>query len=172
MFWRQEMRKLKTSQDLWIMHKMILLLLPTSGERGNLLKMLGDICLKQWNTTNGPTEALNQAVLAYDDGVREGLTDVTVLYPGKTLMLASCGNSLITLSEEVGNLEDLPDGNPNIASGLTKLGDCLITRFQQLGNLEDLHRSVLVREDAVHLTPEDHAQKAAMIGNLGCSIIM
>ncbi|KAJ7612188.1 CHAT domain-containing protein [Roridomyces roridus] len=54
---------------------------------------------------------------------------------------------------------------------LTNLGGCLITRFRQLGSIDDLQRSVSVREDAVRLTPEGHADRASMLSNLGNSLM-
>jgi hypothetical protein len=44
-------------------------------------------------------------------------------------------------------------------------------RFEQLGDLDDLHKSVLRGEDAVHLTPNGHPDKPAMLNNLGNSLL-
>ncbi|KAJ7928232.1 CHAT domain-containing protein [Mycena leptocephala] len=54
---------------------------------------------------------------------------------------------------------------------LDNLGGSLFRRFERLGDLDDLNKSVKIREDAVHLTPDGHPDKPTMLNNLGNSLV-
>ncbi|KAJ7614580.1 hypothetical protein FB45DRAFT_255723 [Roridomyces roridus] len=164
-------------QDLWITHELILFLLPTHQEaRGKLLNLLGHICLEQWSREQS-VEALNQAVLAHDDAVREDITNASFL-EGLCTALSQRVKALhngvdidrhVQVTEKI--LFLMGDDHAEKAAMLPSLEALSSQRFEQLGSVEDLHRSVSAWEDAVHLTPEDNPEKASWLTNLGGSLI-
>ncbi|KAJ6540777.1 CHAT domain-containing protein [Mycena capillaripes] len=123
-------------------------------------------------------DALNQAVCAYDDAVRDGLVNAR--------SLEDLGIGLGHRFEQLGDVGDItkcvlvmqdaakltPDGHPGKPSRLKNLGDSLCRRFERLGDLGDLNKSVSILEDAVHLTPDDHPHKSSILSNLGNSLLV
>ncbi|KAJ7612189.1 hypothetical protein FB45DRAFT_1009405, partial [Roridomyces roridus] len=177
--WAQKLMGLLTStdfQDLWIMHELILFLFPANQGRRRMLNLLGHICLKWWNT-NQSMEALNQAVLAYDDAVREDGTDANSL-DGLRMALSERVKALhngVDMDRHAQVTEKMlfliEDGHPGNASTSLNLRRSLITQFEELGSMDDLQRSVSMHEDAVRLTPEGHPDRASMLNNLGNSLM-
>jgi hypothetical protein len=55
-------------------------------------------------------------------------------------------------------------------SRLNNLGNSLFYRFERLGDLSDINKSVLMKEDAVQLTPDGHPDKPSRLNNLGNSL--
>jgi hypothetical protein len=53
---------------------------------------------------------------------------------------------------------------------LNNLGNSLLGRFERLGDLSDLNKSIMMKEDAVRLTPDGHPDKPARLNNLGNSL--
>jgi hypothetical protein len=163
-------------QEIWIMHERILLLSTGHNNRGMFLNLLGEVCLHQWRAFKSMYE-LNQGISAYDDSVRDGLTDAD--------SLAELGVALLYRIEQLGDVQDIakcvslmekvvqlaPEGHPDKPSWLCNLANCLLSRFKHLGDLDDLNRAVLIRENAVCLTPDSHPDKSSYLNNLGGSLL-
>ncbi|KAJ7469419.1 TPR-like protein [Mycena galericulata] len=121
-------------------------------------------------------DTLNQAVCAYDDAVRDGLTDASSLH--------DLGITLLHRFQQHGEVSDItwgvrvmqdtisltPDGHPDKPGMLNNLGSYLMCRFQRLGDLDDLNKSVSIQEGAVQLTPDGHRDKPAVLQNLGSAL--
>ncbi|KAJ7852570.1 TPR-like protein [Mycena leptocephala] len=54
---------------------------------------------------------------------------------------------------------------------LSNLGNSFLGRFKRFGDLSDLNKSIIMKEDAVQLTPEGHPDMPAMLSNLGNSLL-
>ncbi|KAJ7440889.1 TPR-like protein [Mycena latifolia] len=161
--------------ELWVMHERILLLPESNETRARCLNILGDICRKCYTNT-GTVDALNQAVCAYTDAVRDD--------PMSAQYLLDLGDTLQCRFEQLGNLTDINqgrdlcaaavrmthDGHAHMASCFARLGICLLGRFKQLHELTDLNESVSKLKAAVSLTPEGHPDKASWLNNLGTSL--
>ncbi|KAJ6484105.1 CHAT domain-containing protein [Mycena sanguinolenta] len=174
------------TQELWVMHERILHLSISNNHRGKLLYLLGTICVAQWEVSY-KLDTVNQAVLAHEDAVRDGLVDADSLHGlGIALLLR------VEQLDEVGDIirsvqvmEDaiglVPDGHPEKASMLSNFAICLFRRFarygalddldRRLGNLDDLTKSVLVAKKAVHLALDNDPEKAGWMNNLGNSLL-
>ncbi|KAJ7210130.1 CHAT domain-containing protein [Mycena pura] len=158
------------------MHEKILFLPVSDLNRGRLLNLLGDMCLKQWETSQ-VMDDLNQAVYAYEDALRDDPTNVTYL--------GDLGSSLRLRFLQLGEVNDIDkavllqkemvhltmDGDPNKARMLTDLGTCLQIRFEQLGDSNDINTAVSQHQDALHLSPDGHPVKRIILGNLGNSLL-
>ncbi|KAJ7887832.1 hypothetical protein B0H14DRAFT_2162065, partial [Mycena olivaceomarginata] len=53
---------------------------------------------------------------------------------------------------------------------LNNLGSSLLSRCERLGDLSDLNKSIMMKEDAVQLTPDGHPDKPGKSSNLGNSL--
>ncbi|KAF8135925.1 hypothetical protein K438DRAFT_2122014, partial [Mycena galopus ATCC 62051] len=164
------------SLDLWVMHERILLLSNTDENRALFLNILGNICLKCYQTS-GVVAYLNQAVCAYDDALRDGLTGapslgdlgIALLYRFEWLSSLSDLNKSILMFEDAARLT--PDGHPDKPRTLNNLGISLFRRSERLGDLSDLKNSILMLENAVQLTPDGHPDKPERLSNLGNSLL-
>ncbi|KAJ7127713.1 hypothetical protein C8R44DRAFT_851098, partial [Mycena epipterygia] len=160
-----------SSQDLLVMHERILLLSSANENRGRFLNTLGDICFGHWKATY-MIDRLNQAVSAYDDAVRDGLTDTDSLHNLGIALLHRVQHfdhgadikKCVSVMEDVVRLT--PDGHLDKPSRLNHLSGALQRCFEHLGDLADLNKSILMGEDAVHLTPEGHPDKPSRLSNL------
>ncbi|KAF8193139.1 CHAT domain-containing protein [Mycena galopus ATCC 62051] len=163
------------SLELWVIYERILLLSSTLKTRARFLSMLGDICFKRYQVS-GVVGDLNQAVCAYDDAVRDDLTNGPYLGDlGVVLMLRfeQLGD-LGDLKRAVSMLEDAvqltPEGHPDKPCWLNNLGNSLFRCFERLGKLSDLNKSVLIFKDLVQLTPDGHPDKHSRLNNLSNSL--
>ncbi|KAJ7131343.1 hypothetical protein C8R44DRAFT_839148, partial [Mycena epipterygia] len=64
------------SAGLWVMHERILLLSGVNEARARFLNIFGDICLR-YHRTSQVINDLNQGICAYEDAMRDGLTDAS-----------------------------------------------------------------------------------------------
>ncbi|KAJ7618646.1 hypothetical protein FB45DRAFT_170030 [Roridomyces roridus] len=163
-FLMQKLVKLRTSanfQDLWMMHMMILFLLSTTQnqERGRLLNLLSYLCLQQWYTKQS-TEALDQAVLAYDDAIREGVSDI-----------ASPEILRITLPQPRQDFDNVVNIDRVRITWIVNLRDSVAKQFRQLGRPADLQKWVSLCENVLDLTPEGDPYKANRLSNLGVALM-
>ncbi|KAJ7259411.1 CHAT domain-containing protein [Mycena rebaudengoi] len=163
--------------DMSLMHELILLLPYGSSDRGGFLHLLGDVCLQQWEGYS-VRDMLNRAVWAFEDAIRDGLTDPTCLeYFGIALLRrfeqlgdASDISKATVLLEQAVNLT--PDSNSDKLSWMTNLGGALVRRFQCLGDLDDLHKSISLGENAIGLAPDSQVDKPVMLNNLATSLLL
>ncbi|KAF7335069.1 hypothetical protein MVEN_02257400 [Mycena venus] len=123
---------LQDPKELWIMYERVLRLSHLNEKRGRLLNLLGDLCLEQWKVSH-ISDTLNQAVWAYEDAVRDGLTNAGSLH--------DLGVGLLHRSKELGDIGDInrcvwvmqdavrqtPDGHPDKLSRLNTLGGSLFS---------------------------------------------
>ncbi|KAJ7218392.1 TPR-like protein [Mycena pura] len=122
-------------------------------------------------------DVLNQAVCAYDDAVRDGLVDGS--------LLEALGIGLLRRFERLGDVGDInkavrvmqdavhltPDGHANKPLWLGNLGTALLAQFERLGDLNDLNKALSIQEDGVRLTPNGHPDKQVWLNNLGNSLL-
>ncbi|KAJ7639988.1 CHAT domain-containing protein [Mycena polygramma] len=150
-------------QDLWVMHERILLS-PKNTLRSRFLKTLGDICIKRWKESH-MMDVLNQAVLAYDDAVRDNDTDPTFLLDLGTALIYRVDHldDAGDLDKSIRVLRDAvdftPDDHPAKPHMLRSLGHALYVRFDQLGDIQDVNESVSMGNNAVELVPDGHPDK-------------
>ncbi|KAJ7076906.1 hypothetical protein C8R44DRAFT_755363 [Mycena epipterygia] len=63
------------------------------------------------------------------------------------------------------------DGHPDKPGMLNNLGNSLLGCFERLGDLSELSKSIMMKEDAVQLTPNGHPDKPGMLSNIGTSLV-
>ncbi|KAJ6548930.1 hypothetical protein B0H19DRAFT_1074726 [Mycena capillaripes] len=163
------------AQDPWIMHERILFL-PSKIQQGRLLRMLGEIWWKCWETSR-TMDHLNEAVCVYQDAARNDPTDP--LYLGhlgraqyeRFLRLGNPGDIHEAISKQRDVLNQTSIDHPNLPDMVTNLANSLGARFKQFGDLNDLNERITMQEYAVHITPEGHSEKPARLSNLGNSLV-
>ncbi|KAJ7607753.1 CHAT domain-containing protein [Roridomyces roridus] len=145
--------------------------------RGKLLNNVAIIYAQQWDLFHVPA-ALDGAVLAYEDAVREE-------HPYKPQWLPKLGTSLIERFENFGSRPDLdrsiairegalqltPEYGSDRASALNDLGNSFSRRFELLGDLHDLEKAVQLREEAVALAEDGDPGKPGWLSTLGSALL-
>ncbi|KAJ7213704.1 TPR-like protein [Mycena rebaudengoi] len=163
------------SPQLAVIYESILLLSAGHGDRGLMLHVLGDLCLKRWETGQ-MMDDLNLAVCIYRDAVRDDPLNITVL--------SELGIALYHRFEHLSDLADLAEcistqkdalggttgEHPDRGSRLSNLGNSYFARFQRLADVTDLHTSVSMHKEAVDLTSNGTPEKLSMSINLGNSL--
>jgi tetratricopeptide (TPR) repeat protein len=170
--------------ELWVMHERILFLPFTNDHHGRLLSELGDICLKQWKTSQ-MMHCLNQSVYAYQDALRDDPENATYLQDLGTalhyrfLQLGDVTNITETMSS-FGQLADIEESvgfhrqvlelrlgsHPDRSTSLNNLANVLSTRFEQTRQLADLEESIGFHREALELYPGSHPDQSTSLNNL------
>ncbi|KAF8155198.1 CHAT domain-containing protein [Mycena galopus ATCC 62051] len=132
--------------------------------RSRFLKVLGDISLEQWKTSD--------------------MIDPLDHHPDRPSWLANLGASLLTRFQRFGELSDLDEsiskqeeavllirnGHSDRSGALNNLGISLQTRFERVGDPSDLKECISKLEEAVLLTPVGHPDRPSRLSNLGGSL--
>ncbi|KAJ7122211.1 CHAT domain-containing protein [Mycena epipterygia] len=163
--------------DLWIMHERILFLSDPNKNRAACLNTIGNIYSQYYEKTQS-IDALNQAVCAYGDAVRDNR--------GSAAYISDLGVALVQRFERRGDLNDIehsilmnrqsvkltPDIHPKKHARVINLGASLLRRFERLGDLGDIEESVVMFKTALGLISDDNPEKAPLLNNLGGALLL
>ncbi|KAJ7609819.1 CHAT domain-containing protein [Roridomyces roridus] len=161
--------------QLCALHTNVLLLTQNSRVRGKLANFLGDICFKQWEMAR-EAATLDQAVQAYGDAIRDGLTDAGSLQDLSVALfqrIEKCGDTgdidrCIAVMEE--SVQLTSDGDSLKSARLSNLANCLLRRYQNYGALEDLDRCITLGRHAIKCSVDGDLDQAANLNNLGTAL--